>query len=352
MGKLELYLLKQTSVMVAIVFLSIAGLLLVTGIADEAARKVNETYRLADAVQYKLAMLPNDTYDYIGVIVMLGTLITVASFNKHQELTTIQLSAQSALSLILRLLTPALILLPILFFTGEWIGPKLVQTAERERAELLGETSPTLRGQWYRAGNEFINVEFIGQDELVGISRFRLDDNHELIEANYSQQARYENGAWVLNETQSIRNINQQLSQTTTVQTQWQNALFTPELIEKLVIEPEYLSLSELAQQIMFREDAGTLTPELERTFWSRAFFPLQYLALMLIALSFSFGSFRQKTVGDAAFKALVTGVLVGLITNTASAGLMILSIPAAYAVIITYLALLVIAGYLTSKSY
>lgn len=345
MNKLSIYLFKQTLVTTLIVLGAIAGLLLVTGIADEAARRVSETYTLKDAVIYKLSTVISEVYDYSGVIVMLGTLITVASFNKHQELTIIQLTSRSTVGLTGTLLLPALILLPVIFFAGEWVGPSLKQQAERERALLRGQKSPTLQGQWYRAGNEFINVDFIsGKQELIGLTRFTFNNKGELIESVSSQRAVFSEGSWDLSNSKAIILSDNQILKRSDHQKTWSTTLFTPDVIRNLALEPSFLSLVQLYQQVSFRKEAGTLTPELQRTLWSRLFFPVQYLALLFFALFFAFGSFRQKTIGDAAFKGLVVGVIGGLLIDTVSASLMIITIPSSLSVLLANIVFLLTA--------
>ncbi|EAR07905.1 LptF/LptG family permease [Reinekea blandensis] len=347
------YLVKQTSLMVSIVLLAIAGLLFVTGIADEAARRMTDTYTLQSAVIYKFSTLSAEVYEYIGVIVMLGTLITVASFNKHQELTIIQLSAASAPALLLRLLLPALILLPIVYGIGEFAAPSWQNNAEQARALLRGEKNPTLRGQWYKANNEYVNVEFISNEtELTGITRFQMNPQKQLMAASYSKRAVYSDGSWVLINTIEVKRTERGFERKTMGISSWENAVFTPELVRNLALESSNLTLPELWTQVRFRAEAGTLTPALERTLWNRVLFPLQYIGLMFVALAFAFGSFRQKTIGDAAFKALVLGVISGLLIDTLSASLMVLAMPAFAAVLVSNSLFTGLAFYLLKRRY
>jgi LPS export ABC transporter permease LptG len=333
MNLLSKHLFKETLRTTFIVILSISGLLLITGFADDAARRIDETYTIAKSISYNFKVLPSMLYEYIDVVVMLGTLITVAALNKNQELITIQLVSTSFRQLTFRLLAPAFILFPIIYFMGEWVGPDLTQQAKLERALLTGRSTPSLSGQWYRSGNEFINIDLITTDnQLVGVTTFQLDDDRSLKAAHYSQTAKFVNGTWELEDTKAINFSNEPLEFTEIEKSQWTNSFFTPSIANQLKQHSERLTLSQLFNRVKFNKQADTLTPDVERDFWNRVWFPFRYLAVLFLALSFAFGSFRQKTIGDAAFKAIVVGIAAGLLLDTAGAAIMILGINAIFA--------------------
>jgi len=75
---LNAYIIRRTATFIAIVILAIAGLLMIMGVADELSRRASESYGLFDVILYKLAGMPSEVYQYIGPIVLLGTLLSVA----------------------------------------------------------------------------------------------------------------------------------------------------------------------------------------------------------------------------------------------------------------------------------
>ncbi|WP_246109354.1 LptF/LptG family permease [Reinekea thalattae] len=350
---LDWYLLRQTSFMIGIVICSIAGLLLITGIADDAARRVDESYTLLKSVKYNLMMLPSFLHEYIDICVMLGTLITVASLNKNQELTSIQLISSSTANLVLRLLLPALIMLPFLYYSGQWLGPSLAQSAKLERALLTGRSTPTLSGQWFKTGNEYININLITTDnQLIGISRFTTDGEQNLLSAQYSKMASFNEDHWILENSTELNFDTRSVSRETNPQSTWQTELFTPDVVNSLKQYSDRLTLTELFKRSRFDAEAGTLTSETQRDFWNRVWYPIRYCAALLLALAFSFGSFRQKTVGDAAFKTIVIGITAGLMMDTIGAALMILQMNAIAATLLSNLLYLTGSVALLRRSY
>ncbi|TCS41918.1 LptF/LptG family permease [Reinekea marinisedimentorum] len=326
MSLINRYLLIESLKTTGIVILSICGLLLITGFADDAARRLDDSYTITKSIAYNFKVLPSMLYEYIDVVVMLGTLITVASLNKNQELTTIQLVSSSSRQLTLRLLTPALLLFPLIYYMGEWVGPKLTQEAKLERSLLTGRNAPSLSGQWYRSGNEFISIDLITTDNrLVGITTFTVSDDKTLEKVQYSQSGSFINGGWRLRHTKIIDFTGDNLEFSELKLTKWVTNFFTPSIANDLKQYSERLTILQLYNRLEFNKQANTLTPDIERDFWNRVWFPLRYLAVLFMALSFSFGSFRQKTIGDAAFKAIVIGIAAGLLLDTIGAAIMIL---------------------------
>lgn len=351
MNKLDWYIIRQSTLMISLVLISIAGLLLITGIADEAARRVSDTYTLHHAIIYKVSTLPVELYEYIGVIVMLGTLIAIAGFNKNQELTIIQLTSNSAFTLIVKLILPSLILLPAIFYVGEWIGPKLYENAERTRAELLGKESTVLKGQWFKAQNEYINVQFVSEDKLIGINRFRKTEN-DALKVDQADSASYSSSNWTLNNNQSLTISTERKTAALLGISPWENSAFSPESVQNLLIATKFLSITQYYQQVKFKQDAGTANPSFEQVFWGRLLFPIEYVGLVLVALSFSFGSFRQKSVGDAAFKTIVSGVAASLIVDSLATAQMVINLSANLATATSAIFLVLIGVTLVKRQY
>lgn len=333
------YLFKQTTIMIFIVLGGIAGLLLVTGVADEAARRVNDSYTLYHAVIYVIATMPAVIQDYLSVIVMLGTLISVASLNKHQELTIIQQTATSSLTLVSRLILPAVILLPFIFVTGQFLAPQAKQWAVSERAQLLGKTEPTLTGEWYRINDSVINIErIVSSTKLVGLTQFTISPSQELERVSYSQRADYIDEQWVATKSRNIDFTPEGVIKSENDTHMLSDQLFTPTMLNSLIRDYEELSLVHLYQQLTFRKQAGTLTPEIELTFWHRLLFPIEFMAMLLISIGMAMGSFRQRTIGDVAFKTLIIGVVSSLMLKTVSSAFALSSLPIALAVVLTNL--------------
>jgi LPS export ABC transporter permease LptG len=325
---LDRFILKRTAVFIAIVVLAIGGLLLVMGVADEISRRGSETYTPLDALLYRLFSLPLEVYQFIGPMVLLGTLLSVAGMAKNSELVIIQLASKSAFGLVVRLILPGLMLMPIVYFIGEWAAPQLRLQAEITRAEKLNRSLPTLSGQWYRDNEWVINVDLVSPNrDITGLTIFEMDASNNLTTVTYAPSASPIDQGWMLNDAKRVQFNDESVEHSSFEKLNWQPDNFNQDLLTILSQRERELTLQQLWIQMRFSQEQALPDPRLELAFWSRLWFPVQYLAMLFLALVFSFGSFRQKTLGDAAFKGVALAIAVQLVTETSGSLLIVMGL-------------------------
>ncbi|WP_108125526.1 LptF/LptG family permease [Saccharospirillum mangrovi] len=333
---LNAYIVRRTALFISIVVLAIGGLLLIMGIADELSRRASENYGVWDALIYKLSGLPSEIYQYIGPMVLLGTLISVAGMAKNNELVIVQLASTSAVALLFRLMLPGLILLPLVFCIGEWVGPQLRQQAELVRAIKLDRQLPTLSGEWYQDNQWIINVDFVSPErDIRGLTVFEMSSENDLLTVLYAPQARPINQGWELLEGRRVDFKDQQVIHSDFDRYLWQPDNFNADLLGLLSQRSYRLTLPQVWQQMQFSQQQRQVDPELALAFWNRMWFPIIYLGMLFLALIFSFGSFRQRTLGDAAFKGVALAIAIQLVTETSASLLLVVGLSAPYAALL-----------------
>lgn len=345
------YIIRRTSVFIAIVVLAIGGLLLVMGVADELSRRASDTYGPWEATLYQLLSMPLEIYQYIGPMVLLGTLISVAGMAKNNELVIIQLASSSAHGLVLRLLLPGLLLLPVIYLIGEWIAPQMRQQAEISRAINLNRSLPTLHGEWFQDNQWIINVDFVSPERSIrGLTVFELTSDNDLASMIYAPEANPIDRGWQLQHGRSISFENNQVTHDEFETLNWQPKNFNADLLSLLAQRTRELTLPQVWQQVTFSQQQRRSDPELALTFWNRLWFPITYVGMLFLALVFSFGSFRQKTLGDAAFKGVAAAIAIQLATETSASLLLVAGMSATYAALLPPLIFLAIAILLVSR--
>lgn len=348
---LNAYIIRRTAIFIAIVVLAIGGLLMVMGVADELSRRASENYGPWDATLYQLFSLPLELYQYIGPMVLLGTLLSVAGMAKNNELVIIQLASTSAHGLILRLLLPGLLLLPAIYGMGEWVAPEMRQQAEITRAIKLDRRLPTLSGEWYQDNQWVINVDFVSPERQIrGLTVFELDANNDLASMIYAPEATPIDQGWQLLNGRRIDFAENEVNHSDFQQLDWQPANFNADLLALLAQRTRELTLPQVWRQVMFSQQQRRSDPELTLTFWNRLWFPITYLGMLFLALVFSFGSFRQRTLGDAAFKGVALAIAVQLATETGASLLLVAGLNATYAALVPPLVFLGAAIWLVSR--
>lgn len=349
---LNSYIISRTALSIAIVLLSIGGLLLVMGFADEVSRRVSDTYAPLDALLYKVYTVPAEVYEFIGPIVMLGTLIAVGGMGKSSELVIIQLASRSAAGLVFRLILPGLILLPLVYAFGEWAAPQLKVQAEITRSEKRNIGLPTLEGQWYRDGPWVINADFIAPDRSIrGLTIFELNADNRLASVMFGTVAEPIEDGWQLQEAREVHFDEDQVRHTASASKTWTPANFNPELLGILSQKPDKLTLNQLHRQVEFANQQNLSRDELDLLYWNRVWLPIQYLAMMFLALCFSFGSFRQRTLGDMAFRATAVAIATQLIIDTLGSAGLVLGLMPSLAALIPHLVFLgIVTGQLKRR--
>lgn len=348
---LNAYIIRRTALFIAIVVLAIGGLLMVMGVADELSRRASDDYGPLEASLYQLFSLPLEIYQYIGPMVLLGTLISVAGMAKNNELVIIQLASSSAYALVFRLLLPGLLLLPIIYAMGEWVAPQMRQQAEVSRSINLNRSLPTLRGEWFQDNQWIINVDFVSAErEIRGLTVFELTRDNDLISMMYAPTANPIDRGWQLHNGRRIDFTQDDVSHSEFQTMNWRPDNFNADLLSLLAQRTRELTLPQVWQQVTFSQQQRRSDPELALTFWNRVWFPVTYLGMLFLALVFSFGSFRQKTLGDAAFKGVAAAIAVQLSTETSASLLLVAGLSAPYAALLPPLIFLAVAIWLVSR--
>ncbi|HET8903091.1 MAG TPA: LptF/LptG family permease, partial [Saccharospirillum sp.] len=137
---------------------------------------------------------------------------------------------------------------------------------------------------------------------------------------------------WMLNDVKQVTFNEDSVDHSTFETLNWQPANFNADLLSILSQRERELTLQQLWVQVRFSLEQALPDPRLELAFWSRLWFPVQYIAMLFLALVFSFGSFRQKTLGDAAFKGVALAIAVQLVTDTTGSLLMVVGLTPALA--------------------
>ncbi|MDB2448830.1 LptF/LptG family permease [bacterium] len=222
---------------------------------------------------------------------------------------------------------------------------------EISRAMDLNRSLPTLRGQWFQDNQWIINVDFVSPErEIRGLTVFELTSDNDLAGMLYAPQAHPIEGGWQLMSGRRIDFHNEIVNHSEFETLNWQPENFNAELLSLLAQRTRELTLPQVWRQVTFSQQQRHTDPELALTFWNRLWFPITYLGMLFLALVFSFGSFRQKTLGDAAFKGVATAIAAQLATETSASLLLVAGLSAVWAALLPPLIFLLCAIWLVSR--
>ena len=153
-------------------------------------------------------------------------------------------------------------------------------------------------GTWRKIGDDYIHINAIapGGVQLIGVSRYRINEQRELESASFAESGEYVStaagGYWrMVNVSQSLF-ADRQIITRRYLQEDWQADL-SPELLSVLLVEPDKQSLSGLYRFAQFFSSEGLDSGIYFLAFWKKLLQPLSTLALVVLAISFVFGPLR-----------------------------------------------------------
>ncbi len=315
------YVSKHVLFAMAVVLCLVLSIDLVFAVVEELG-DVERDYTSGQAFLYVAMTLPSRVFQVLPFTALGGSLIGLGVMASHNELVVLQAAGVSTWRLLGSVLKPALLIMLAGLLIGEYLAPPLQQAAQGNKALLSSgvETIQSDRGSWRRIGAEFIHINAIapGGRTLFGVSRYELDQQAEtasLARMSFAQTARYveasDDGAayWLLEEVATSEFLPNAVRAQEADSQPWRVDL-SPELLAVLLVAPDRQSISGLLRFAQFFEAEGLNADRYWLSFWGKLLQPLATLALVILALSFVFGSLREATMGYRVFVALGVGLL------------------------------------------
>ena len=275
-------------------------------------------YSLAKAVVYILFTVPRRAYQWFVFAALIGSLIGVGALATTGELTALRAAGMSKLRISLSVIGLVFVLTVGVVVLGETAGPAGDQRAQEIQMQ---RTSGQLRmrqdsGLWARDGENIINakaalarlVQGRPQVELADVRVFGFNDAGELTSFRHAKLATQEGKSWTLHDVRDTSVTANGAISASYPQQAWGTSL-DPDVLEASVVHPEYLSLRDLSRNIAYLR-ANRQNPSVYlNAWWTRAFYPVNTLLLVLCALPFGFGTLRSGGLG----KRLFLGVIVAI---------------------------------------
>ncbi|EWC42864.1 LPS export ABC transporter permease LptG [Pseudomonas stutzeri] len=311
MVKLDRYIGVHVFFAILSVLGIIVGLALLFAFIDELG-DVQGGYGLTDALEYVLLTSPRRLYEMLPMAALIGCLIGLGTLASSSELTVMRAAGVSLGRIVLAVMKPMLVLLVAGILIGEYAAPwaEDIAQARRSLAQGEGEAQSSKRGLWHRQENEFVHVNAVQPGGvLVGVTRYRFDDERRLLSSSFARRASYQEDYWRL-ENISTTHFRGDHTEVVRAKDERWDVQLTPQLLGTVVMEPEALSITGLWRYIHYLGEQGLNNARYWLAFWTKLLQPAVTVALVLLAISFIFGPLRSVTLGQRIF----TGVVVGFV--------------------------------------
>ena len=247
MVKLDRYIGMSVLVAILAVLGIILGLASLFAFIDEMS-DLSDTYTVLDAGWFTLLTAPRRLYDMLPMAALIGCLIGLGSLASNSELTIMRAAGVSIGRIVWAVMKPMLVLMLVGLLIGEYVAPVSENKAQADRslAQGGGEAQSSKRGMWHRQGDEFVHINSVQPNGLLlGVTRYRFDDERKIVTSSFARRARYENDHWVLNDVSTTYFRGDHTEVIKSPEEQWDVSV-TPQLLNTVVLAPESLSITGL----------------------------------------------------------------------------------------------------------
>ena len=268
-------------------------------------------YRWTQAVMVVLMTLPRTFIDLGPFIALIGSIVGLGQLSKSGELTAIRTTGYSIFRIAMVTLCAGLMLTVALGVIDEWVASPMQQRALQIKTRY---TRHDMAGNilWARRGNEFVTVKSLNeQRQPVGIELFYYRADHSLQRYIYAKTATIsDNGTWQLEDVNQKEWANGKETTETKESVAWPS-LFAGMSLQELTLPSSSFSVKQLGHYISYLKSTGQPSLEFTLALWQKVGHPLLILAMILLAIPFTFSAPRAPGLGSR----LAVGVVVGLLT-------------------------------------
>jgi len=289
------------------------------------ARSLTGAYGPLQMIWFLLQTMPRRLYDIFPFAALIGTLLGLGALAGANELVAMRVAGMDRTQVMQRVLLSVLLCLVVVMLMAEWLIPDLEAQARAERQQArTGQLHFGGQGQfWLRDGPFMLRLgEAVWTDRerlvFTDVLIYRLDGGMRTAEVMLAEQADHASGRWLLQDVRWRLIGDGEMGMEPLRQL---NSGLTPGLFQAAVSRPRLLALSDLYRLRVYMDKSGLDAGPYQQAFWTRVFFPVNVLAMVLVALPFAFRSQRGGTQGAGLFIGVVLG-LVFFVFSRLSTGL------------------------------
>lgn len=269
-------------------------------------------YGLKQIFYYLALTSPTTFYELMPASALLGSLFVLGAMANNQEITAMRAAGLSVFGIIKGVLVAGVVLVIVSILVGELIAPEAQKKAQLLKATLGGKQVMlnNIYGMWLREDKKFINVRKIEDNgNLSDISIYDIDDQQHLYQTTHAERAIFlGNKQWRLEDIKQSLISTEQMQSATRTQQDWKSAV-APDLLDLSVVNPDNLSMIDLATYVNFLKGNHQKSLQFELALWGRVVNPLVTFIMLLVSAPFVIGIKRGISAGGR----MLIGVVIGM---------------------------------------
>lgn len=354
MNTLDRYIGKSILGSIFATLLTLVGLSAIIKFVEQFRSVGKGTYDIWQAVAFTGLTIPKDIETFFPMAALLGALMALGNLASRSELVVMQAAGFSRFKIGMAVMKTALPLVLLTMVIGEWGIPQTEQFARDMRARALsgGSMLSIKNGVWAKDGNNFVFVRRVTDDaKLNDIYIYTFDQNRNLTELKHANQASYseDESKWTLRQVNHSMISKDEITTSNRLSEKWETNL-TPDKLGAVSLRPTSLSISGLYNYISFLRETGQDVSRFELTFWRKIFQPVSVGVMMLLALSFIFGSLRSVTAGARIVTGICFGFLFYVVNEIFGQMSVVYNMPAVFGALMPSLLFIVMIWWLLSR--
>jgi lipopolysaccharide export system permease protein len=311
MNVLTLYISREIlkgSIITLFILLAIFNLFTLT---DE-LKDMDGQYGLKQIFSYVALTSPTVLFQLVPASALIGSLFVLGTLGNNRELIAMQAAGLSVLGIIKAVMIAGLVLVIMSMLIGEFIAPISEKLGQKIKMTALNESVilNSRYGVWLREGSNYINVRQAEDDGVLkNVSIYELDDRNHLAREVHADKANFlGNKTWRLENIRESKISKQQIQVSHEAERIWKSSI-APNLLKIVVVDPNDLSLYDLAMYVDFLKTNHQQSHTYESAFWGRAISPFTTFVMMLVSTPFVIGIHRGISVGTR----IMIGVTAGM---------------------------------------
>ena len=354
MNTLDRYIGKSILGSIFATLLTLVGLSAIIKFVEQFRSVGKGTYDIWQAVAFTGLTIPKDIETFFPMAALLGALMALGNLASRSELVVMQAAGFSRFKIGMAVMKTALPLVLLTMVIGEWGIPQTEQFARDMRARALsgGSMLSMKNGVWAKDGNNFVFVRRVTDDaKLNDIYIYTFDQHRNLTELKHANQASYseDESKWTLRQVNHSMIRKNEITTSNRLSEKWETNL-TPDKLGAVSLRPTSLSISGLYNYISFLRETGQDVSRFELTFWRKIFQPVSVGVMMLLALSFIFGSLRSVTAGARIVTGICFGFLFYVVNEIFGQISVVYNMPAVFGALMPSLLFIVMIWWLLSR--
>ena len=354
MNTLDRYIGKSILGSIFATLLTLVGLSAIIKFVEQFRSVGKGTYDIWQAVAFTGLTIPKDIETFFPMAALLGALMALGNLASRSELVVMQSAGFSRFKIGMAVMKTALPLVLLTMVIGEWGIPQTEQFARDMRARALsgGSMLSMKNGVWAKDGNNFVFVRRVTDDaKLNDIYIYTFDRHRNLTELKHANQASYseDESKWTLRQVNHSMISKDEITTSNRLSEKWETNL-TPDKLGAVSLRPTSLSISGLYNYISFLRETGQDVSRFELTFWRKIFQPVSVGVMMLLALSFIFGSLRSVTAGARIVTGICFGFLFYVVNEIFGQMSVVYNMPAVFGALMPSLLFIVMIWWLLSR--